>query len=160
MLERKVAPPDTDVSRSNLIYLQEEALAVIAVIAGIFGYVWLWLDIWPITGAHAPLDSWIGGGVLAGGTLFSHYLRTNHLRLSTYLLISTLLIAIVCAALTFPLPAMMYLLTLPVIFASVLLSQRGVFLTGLLVGVTMLTIQASRVPLDFDHVEALLPIGV
>jgi hypothetical protein len=43
--------------RSNLAYLQEEALTLLAMIAAVIGYIWLWIDIWPVTGNAAPLSA-------------------------------------------------------------------------------------------------------
>src|SRR5258708_34564074 len=87
MVDRILTSSEARLSRGNLAYLQEESLAVIAVIAGAIGYIWLWVNIWPVTGSNAPLSSWIGSSVLIGGAPVNLPLATNHLHVSTQLLI-------------------------------------------------------------------------
>lgn len=151
---------NTASNRRNFAYLQEEALTIVAVIGGIVGYVWIWTDIWPVTGYSLPLSSWIGGGVLLGGALFGYQVRRIYLHFASYLLVMAVLLATTCAVLTFHGPAMLYLFTLPIIFGSVLLGQRGIFLIAFMAACICLTIQFVYPELETSRGMTLLPAGV
>ncbi len=144
--------------RGNLASLHQESLTVIATLAMIAGYVWLWIDIWPVTGTYAPASSWIGAGILSVGGLLSYQFRSWRTHLASYLLIVSLLLAVICAVLSFHFSAVIYLFTLPIIFSSVLLSQRGVILMAALIIVTILAIQPV-LPSE-ARTGSLPPIGV
>lgn len=116
--------------RANLSYLQEESLFVIASMAGAFGYIWLWTDIWPVTGNAAPLSAWLGGILFSLAAFVGYVFRRHSLRYASYVTIWCLVGAVGCALLTFRSIAFAYLLILPVIFANVLLTQRHVFLVS------------------------------
>lgn len=122
------ASPELEFFRYNVAALREEALRTIAAIALVIGYVWLWLDIWPVTGSAVPLASWLGAAALLIASVGSYRLRLDHLHFATHLLIWGLLVATACAVSTLHNLSLIYLFLLPVIFASVLLSVRGVFL--------------------------------
>ncbi len=160
MITEKDLQVNTNSNRSNFAYLQEEALTIIAVIGGIVGYIWVWVDIWPVTGSSLPATSWIGGCVLFCGILLSFQLRTIYLHFAAYLLIMVILVATTCAVLTFHGPAIIYLFTLPIIFGSVVLSQRGVFLIAFMVIGICATIQLAYPLPNYQGAEGLLPIGI
>jgi len=130
--------------RTNLEYIREDTLGVIELIAALAGYVWLWLNIWPVTGRNAPLTAWIGSVLLLVSAYVSARLKHRYLRLASYGLVCSLLISIICAIGAFQSNILIFLVTIPVIFASILLSQRSVFLVGSLtvlslVGISRLT---------------------
>jgi len=148
--------PDARLFRTNLTYLYEEALVTIAIIAGVVGYVWLWTDIWPVTGYFAPMSSWVGGALLVSGAFVAHRLRRSQLHLASHILILCILGGVACALLTFRGVAFAYLFILPILFASVLLSQRSVFLMAGVAGLLILVINREVPALS---PEALLPIS-
>ncbi len=123
---------DPQLTRSNLDYLREESLTLIAFLAGIMGYLWLGANIWPVTGSHAPLSSWVGSAALVLGTLLSYSVKRRYLNLAAHGLTWSLLLATTCATLTFHIPAIEYIMTLPVILGGVLLSRRTIFVIALL----------------------------
>src|SRR5260221_10210933 len=87
------APLDDLTTRSNLNYLREESLVTIGVLAGVAGYIWLWFDIWPVTGSSLPLSAWIGGSALALGSILGYGLRQKNLHLAIHVLAWNLLLA-------------------------------------------------------------------
>ena len=122
------AARETPDFRDNLTHLQTESLKVIALFASVISYVWFVLLLWPVIDRSALTSAWIGVGLLILSAILSYVLKGDHLRLVTYLLIWGVLGAAACAMLTFQSPAVAYLFILPIIFASVLLRRRTVFL--------------------------------
>ena len=118
--------------RTNLEYIREDTLGLIEIIAAVVGYVWLWLNVWPVTGRNASLTAWIGSVLLLASAFVSYKIKHTSLRLASYLLVCSLLISIICAIGAFQSTILIFLITIPVIFASILLSQRSVFLVGTL----------------------------
>ncbi len=145
-------------TRHNLAYLQEESLAIVVIISGLVGYGWVWVDIWPITGSHLSISSWIGGFSLILGALFGYHWRKNHPKLAAYLVTLNLLLATTCAVLSFDNSALIYLFTLPIIFASVILSRRGLFLIAFLAGSILFVLQLSNPP--DNAAQRLLPLAI
>ena len=85
--------------KNNLASLQQESLTAIAVLAIIIGYVWLWFNIWPVTGTNAPLVSWLGSVILIICGISSYQLRINHLHFVTHLLVLSILAVIAISSL-------------------------------------------------------------
>src|SRR5690349_3138109 len=83
--------------RTNLEYIREDTLGLIEIIAAVVGYIWLWLNIWPVTGRNAPLTAWIGSVLLIASAYLSYRLKSTSLRLASYVLVCSLLISIICA---------------------------------------------------------------
>src|SRR5258708_5824874 len=144
--------------RGNLAYLRQESLNVVGALTMIIGYVWLWFDIWPVTGAHAPLPSWIGGAALVIGVAIGYRLRLSPTHLATYTLSLSMLLAATCAALTFHVPEIIYLFTLPILFGSVLVSQGGVILMAALAILIVLGLEFSDASRTTS--QALIAVGV
>ncbi len=152
-MSAQTSPP----ARYNLAYLQEESLMVVIVLSAAVGYVWLWANIWPITGLHLAVYSWIGSGLLVLGALLGYHWRATHPKWAAYLVTLNLLAATTCLIVSIKNPTLVYLFTLPIIFASVLLSRRGLF------GVALLT-TAIVIGLPFvapnGAGDALLPLAI
>ncbi len=150
---------DTPELSTNLGHLQVESLKAIALFAGMIGYVWLTLVIWPVTGANAPLAAWIGSALLTFGAVGSYVLRDRRLGLASALLIGGTVIAVTCALLAFRLPGLAYLLVLPIIFASVLLSQAAMFAVAGGVSMLILAIHVAILRRPLASVDVLLPFA-
>ena len=120
---------DIRAASDNLTDLQTESLGRIALFLGPIGYVWLTLLVWPITRGNAPATAWGGVGLLLLSVTLSYALRARALRLASLVLVLGTLGTVALAALGRA-PDVRYLLILPVIFASVLLSQGLVFLVA------------------------------
>ncbi len=151
------APLDDLTTRSNLNYLREESLVTIGVLAGVAGYIWLWFDIWPVTGSSLPLSAWIGGSALALGSILGYGLRQKNLHLAIHILAWNLLLAAICAVFTFHAAAIEYLLILPVIFGGVLLSQRSVFFIAVLASFSLIVLHLA-VPVP--QLDAFMPVVI
>ncbi len=144
----------------NLAQLQTESLEVIAKFIGIVGYIWLALVIWPSTGDYAPISAWVGIVVLISCSLAGYLIRLNHLHLAGHLLVWGFLGATACIILTFSLPALFYLFIVPVVFTSVLLSQRSVFLVAVVAGCLIVVLSLQRMAIPLVSIEVILPITI
>jgi signal transduction histidine kinase/CheY-like chemotaxis protein len=111
--------------RENLDNLRASSanLILLSTVGG--GYVWfLWL-VWPAATEPRSLSAWIGMGLLVTTAALGFLLKRRHLNAATHLLVWGILAAVACAIRAFSSPATAYLFVLPVVFASVLLSQRS-----------------------------------
>ncbi|MCS7222847.1 MAG: ATP-binding protein [Anaerolineae bacterium] len=153
------ATRDTPELSINLGHLQVESLKAISLFAGAIGYSWLTLVIWPVTGANAPPAAWIGGALLTLGAIGGYLLRDRCLSSASASLIGGIVIAVACALLAFRQPSLAYLFVLPILFASVLLSQAAMF--GVAGGVHVLTlvINVAILRRPLASVDVLLPFG-
>jgi len=147
------------VLKKNLASLQQESLSVIAVLAVLIGYVWLWFNIWPVTGSHAPIASWLGASTLIICGIVSYQFRIAYLHIVTHLLILCILAATTCATLTFHVPSIIYLFLLPVIFASVLLSLRSAAFIAIFASVIMTLANLSGADI-LAFSDLFLPIAI
>ena len=145
----------------NLADLQEKSLAIIALFAGALGYTWfLWVG-WTRPAGATLAIAWVGVGLLTLGVAASYVLKRRHLQLAAHLLVGSSLAATVCAMLVFPLPDLAYLLILPVIFASVLLSQGAHLLIATAAGLLILALDLTRTgpPLPSARVTPPVMVG-
>ncbi len=127
------APGYAELEKS-LTELRTDTLKPISLLVLVGGYVYaFWITGRVGHGYPVPACAWVGMGLLFVGALAGYGLRTRRLGPATHLLTWGLLGAIVCVVLTFRSPAVAYLFILPVIFASVLLSQRIFLLAAALV---------------------------
>ncbi|HEY65877.1 MAG TPA: response regulator [Caldilineae bacterium] len=146
--------------RDNLMQLRAESLRIIALLIGAIGYVWLMLLIWPVTGENAPLEAWLGSLLLILSWGLGHLLRDHSPSAASTLFTGGVLIAIACAVLAFRLSQLSHLFILPVIFASVLMSQRAVFLIACLASALAILIDRAYLGASFLSVDIWLPIAV
>ncbi|MDI7274601.1 MAG: ATP-binding protein [Anaerolineae bacterium] len=146
--------------RRNLIQLQTDSLHVLAIGAGVVGYLWLILVVWPITGATVPFAAWVGSLLLVLASALSYALRNRHPRRAAGGLVWASLFAVVCALVSYPRPELAYLLTLPVIFASVLLAQGTVFLVAGVGCALVVAIGLGWFRLPLLSLTMLLPVTV
>ncbi len=144
----------------NLAQLQTDSLEVIAKFVGVVGYIWLALVIWPNTGESAPISAWVGIVLLISCSLVSYLVRFSHLQLASYLLVWGGLGATACVVLIFFLPALFYLFIIPVIFASVLLSQRSVFLVAVMAICLIVAIALKWMAIPPFSIDVILPITI
>lgn len=147
-------------SLSNLAQLQIDSLEVVAKFIGVIGYIWLALVIWPNTGEFAPMSAWVGVVLLISCSLASYLLRLRHLQLASHLLVWGILGATACVILIFSLPALFYLFIIPVLFVSVLLSQRSVFLVAVMAIFLIVVISFIRMAIPPISIDVILPITI
>ena len=145
-----------NVIRSNFYSLHSETLASVIAFAAVIGYAWTWSNIWPITGGRAPLSSWVGGCALLFSAVFGQMLKRHSIRLGIYLLMAGISLAAVCATLTFRAPTTIYVLLLPVIFASVFLRQSAFFVIAAGAGLLALSSPYQWAPLPLPMHESTL----
>jgi signal transduction histidine kinase/CheY-like chemotaxis protein len=138
--------------RENLAYLQIESLKVIAACAALICYVWFALLIWPVSGGAASPSAWVGVGLLGLGATIGYVLKERRLHVAALALVWGILGAAACAFDAVPSPAIVYLLILPIIFASVLLSQRAFLLVAATASLLVLAIGLA-------HMETLSLAG-
>lgn len=143
--------------RNDIAQLQAQTLKVFALLAVVFGYIWLLWSMPPRIAGPAPPWAWIGVGLLTFSPVASYVLREQHLTLAAHLLVWSGLAAVVCATLTFSSHATVYLFIVPVVFASVLASRWAFLLvtgTSTLLAITLnlsrlrtANVSASPIPL-------------
>ncbi|MBC8172072.1 MAG: response regulator [Anaerolineae bacterium] len=129
----------TSFFRSNQAHLRAETLSAIVGFTLLVGYVWLWLNIWTVTGSATPLTGWIGSALLVGCALSGTLLKKLNVRLAVYVMITGIFTATICAFYTLHSPAVPYLFILPMVFTSTLLTWRMVFLEAVVASVVILT---------------------
>lgn len=146
--------------RVNLADLRTESLRVIALLVGVIGYFWLFWVTWPPTGgAVLSLLGWAGGGALALSQFLAYLLRDRSLGVASHILVWGTVVAIVAASLAYQSAAAAHLFTISIIFASVLLSQLGLFVVG--ISTVLLTLAlCSASGWEQSLVDIALPVGV
>ena len=143
----------------NLAALRRDSVSAISALVVVIGYIWLWFDIWPVTGSGVLLASWIGPILLLLSGIIAYRFRKVYLHLATHLLVLCILTATTCAAVIFQSSSIIYLFLLPVIFASVLLSLRSVVFITTFISLIVLVINLSSSPVDIVN-AVLLPVGI
>ena len=149
--------------QTNLTALRENSLTPIALFVGAIGYVWLVSTMMRRDSGRLIVKSaWFGAGLLLMGVSVGLVLKRDHLRLAAHLVVWSTLGAAVCALLTFPSPATIYLFILPITFASALLSQPAFLCMTGLAGFFALAIGMRHIagPLSLVDVPMLATIGV
>jgi signal transduction histidine kinase/CheY-like chemotaxis protein len=137
-VQMKTTEAATDL-HNELAQLQAESLKLIAVLALVIGYAWLLWSMPSRFDEPAPLSAWIGIVLLIPGTVVSLWLKDRRLHIAAHLLVWSTLGAVTCAVLTFPSPATVHLFIVPVLFASVLLSQPAFLLVAAAAGFVILS---------------------
>jgi signal transduction histidine kinase/CheY-like chemotaxis protein len=144
--------------RENLADLREKSLILIALFAGALGYAWfLWVG-WTRPNGFVLTDAWIGVGLLILSAVISCVMKDRYLHIATHLLVWSILGATVCAMLVFPSPELVYLFILPVIFASVLLSQPSHLLVAAVANLIILAIDLARVGISLPPTDVTIPL--
>ncbi len=109
----------------NLADLREKSLSAIALFSGTIGYLWFMGIALARPPDPALAEAWAGVGLLTLGAVASLALRKRHLAVATHLLVWAALATAFCAVLAFNAPDYVYLLIVPILFASVLLSSEA-----------------------------------
>ncbi len=141
--------------RANLTHLQTESLRLIAWTTAGLGYLWLAFAIWPITGAAAPLASWLGSLSLVIGSAISYVLKGRRLDLAAGSIIAGALGGAAGALWAFGSSELAALFVVPVIFASVLLGPMTMFVVALLAIALILMIGTTGLALPISSVAGI-----
>ncbi len=141
--------------RANLTHLQTESLRLIAWTTAGLGYLWLAFAIWPITGAAAPLASWLGSLSLVIGSAISYVLKGRRLDLAAGSVIAGALGGAAGALWAFGSSELAALFVVPVIFASVLLGPMTMFVVALLAIALILMIGTTGLALPISSVAGI-----
>lgn len=144
----------------NLADLQVQSLKMISTFVFPIGLLWLWLVIWPAVGRQAPLSAWAGSGVLTLSAALAYMARPQRYRVASFVLLVGILCAIYCALLTFRAPELTFLFVPVVIFASILLGERGVVPVALLSGALAIQVSNRYLGLSLYSREVLYPAGM
>lgn len=108
--------------------LRSEMLTLMTAFIGAAGYCWTWLNVYPITGRSAPLQSWVGGALLLGGAVGVHLVKRRSVEASIYLFAFVLFGGVLCLIYTFLTPTLLLLLIVPIMFANEMISRPFFFL--------------------------------
>ena len=147
--------------RENLTILRADSLKIFALLIGTLGYVWLIWTLWPETGGKIPsLEAIVGVGSLTMVVGLSYALRSKLLPVASLMLVGSTLAGIACAVLAFRSFALAYLFILPVLFASVLLSQPAFLLITITVISLTLTLGARRFGMLPFSMDTMLPVTI
>ena len=144
--------------RDHLAYLQADIFNAIAIFVGVLGYFWFVWVAWPGSGRKMPAVAWIGGIALLLSAALGYLLKTRYpryLNAASGLLVGGAVLAATCAILLFKSSDLRYLYLIPLIFASVLLSQRTVVLIAVAASLFMLALQVID-PLADDVIVPVL----
>jgi hypothetical protein len=144
--------------RDDFADLQTASLTVVALTTMAVAYTPFTL--WPFIKTSVPTSFWIGMAFLGLSALVSYLLRSHHLWVAQHALAWGISGATIINVISFESPAVSFFLVLPVIFASVLLSQRAVFLIALMNGLFILTQNPPSEGTHFPLVETVLPLGM
>jgi signal transduction histidine kinase/CheY-like chemotaxis protein len=137
----------------NLTDLHKQSLRIVALITAAAGYAWFIWGAWPGHNGLALPSTWLGIALLLACAVFSIVGRGRHLRAAACTLVWGIVGAVVCAALSFPSPAVACLFVLPVVLSSVLLDRRGVFLVAVVAG-------SLNVAINYRHMTPLRSVDV
>ena len=120
--------------RENLSDRRASSLAStipLAVFAAFAWFVWVWTAT-PERADLARPGTWVGIPMLVGGAALALWLRKRHVNLAAHVLVWSVLAATAAAAVALPDGSAAALLAVPVVFASVLLDRRSIFLAAAL----------------------------
>jgi signal transduction histidine kinase/CheY-like chemotaxis protein len=141
--------------RTNLTHLQTESLRLIAWTTAGVGYLWLAFVIWPVTGAAAPLASWLGSLSLAIGSAAGYALRQRRPNLAAGTVIVGTLGGAAGALWAFGSSELASLFVIPVIFASVLFGPLAVFAVALVAVALILIVSTTGLALPLSSVAGV-----
>jgi len=111
----------------DLLDLRTESLRSVILVTAVVAYLWACWVVWPITGANAPPEAWLGVVALILGAVVGYALKRCDVTLSSLILIAALMVANGCAMSAFGGHVTPYLFAPSVIFAGLLLGQRALF---------------------------------
>ena len=114
----------------DLLDLRTESLRSVILVTAVVAYLWACWVVWPITGANAPPEAWLGVVALILGAVVGYALKRCDVTLSSLVLIAALMVANGCAMSAFGGHVTPYLFAPSVIFASLLLGQRALFIAA------------------------------
>jgi signal transduction histidine kinase/CheY-like chemotaxis protein len=146
--------------RDNLEDLQVSSLRVMTLFVAIVIPVWFVWIAWPNATEPRPTSAWVGLGLLITAATLCYVLRRHYLRLALHLLVWGVLGAAACAVLAFASPVLTYLFIVPVVFASVLLTQPGFFLVALMAVSLALSAGSGFIGIPVPPKEMILPAAI
>ncbi len=134
----------------SLSDLREETLTLITLFNGVMGILWFFWIGWPGAQHLSFTSAWIGTALLLISGIGSLLLKQKNMSLSANWLVWGFLAATVCAVFTFTSPGFIYLLILPILFASVLLSTSNLLLIAVVTSILTLGIGLVRYSTPFS----------
>jgi signal transduction histidine kinase/CheY-like chemotaxis protein len=147
--------------QKSLTELRIESLRLISLLATAAGYVYLmWITDRVGHSKPVPGSAWAAVGFLFVGSITAYVLRDRRPSLASRLLIWSVLIAVLCTVHTSRSLSAAYLFILPIIFASVLVSQAMFFLAAAVSSALILALVPSIVGMPPFPSAILLPTGI
>jgi len=138
--------------------LRAGSLRSVILFVALVAYLWACWVVWPVTGGGAPLEAWLGVMALILGAIASYGLRQCSVTVSSLILISALILANSCAMSAFGGHTIPYLFSLSVIFASLLLGRKALFIVAALSSAIVVYIGLARH--DWPWRELAGPVSV
>jgi len=138
--------------------LRAGSLTAVALLVALVAYLWACWVAWPVTGAGAPLEAWLGVFVLILGVGLSYGLKQHHVALSSLILVSAVVAANGCAMSAFGGQAMPYLFALSVMFATLLLGEKALFIVAAVTSTIVIYIGRAR--LGWAPAQMIGPVSV
>jgi signal transduction histidine kinase/CheY-like chemotaxis protein len=147
--------------QKSLTELRIESLKLISLLVIAAGYVYsIWITDRVGHSRLVPGSAWAGMGFLFAGSVMAYALRSRRPGLAAHLLVWSVVIAVLCTVHTSRSLSAAYLFILPIIFASVLLSQAIFFLAAAVSSALILALAPSMVGMPPLPTAVLLPTGI
>ncbi len=144
----------------NLSQLQVDSLKVIAIFAGMTGYLFTVLVARPESRLAQNMGAWASGPFLLLAAVASYLLRERYPRVASSLLLAGMLAAIASIEFAFRADDLAYLVVVVVVSASVLMGQNAIFPAAGVSGIVVTAISTLTLGLPFTSRGVLLPILV
>ena len=142
----------------DLADLQSSSLRIIAVVAGVIGYVPFVLS--PFIHNLVRTGFWIGMALLGVISIISFLVASRHSGVARHLLVWGILVATILNVRSFESPALSVLLVVPIILASTLLGQHAVFSIATIEGLVTVIPGLLREDASVISAETTLLLGV
>jgi signal transduction histidine kinase/CheY-like chemotaxis protein len=144
------SPQNESEFKANLINLKAGSFQIILIFTAVISYTWLMINVWnggTLSGVYRTeqLIAWLGNLLLIMSSIVAWFIKDRSLAWATRVLTWGILVAALCVVLALPSQISVFLLIVPVVFASVLLTRRGFVQIALLASGLTLVVSLGRV---------------
>jgi len=117
----------------NLAELRKQSLTIISLIPGVAGYGLMIVGGW-LARSPLPAAGWAAVALLVVSSVAGLWLRNTHLDLAAHIVVWGTWAATACGLIAYPQPQITPVLTLPIVFASILLDRQVIGAVAVLNG--------------------------